>query len=140
WRAPLIPWMIVATGLLEGFGLLLAVGFFVPGTLAAGGALPAIGLVLVAINAGLWIAYRVTARARGIGPLTRAAIAEASLPLHIVGHALPALLFLIAMAAPDLSLGLMGAAGIAAVAGGAFWKYSIVVRAGYQQGFALAKF
>src|SRR5690606_6184589 len=37
WRVPLIPWMILATGLLEGFGLLLAVGVFVPGTLAAGG-------------------------------------------------------------------------------------------------------
>jgi hypothetical protein len=34
----------------------------------------------------------------------------------------------------------MGAAGVAALAGGAFWKFSVIVRAGFQQGFALAKF
>jgi phenylacetyl-CoA:acceptor oxidoreductase subunit 1 len=140
WRAPLMPWMIVATGLLEGFGLLLAIGTFVPGTLASGGMLAAAGLVLIAINAALWVAYRSTARARGIGPLARAAIAEVSLPLHIVGHALPAVLLAIAAMASDMPRGLMGAAGVALIAGGAFWKFSIVVRASYQQGFALAKF
>jgi len=140
WRGPLIPWMIVATGLLEGYGLLQAAGFFVSGLTAVGGALILAGLVLVAINAALWIAYRATARARGIGPLARRALADASLPLHFVGHALPALLLAIAWAAPEAARGLMGAAGIAALAGGAFWKFSVIVRAGYQQGFAVAKF
>jgi phenylacetyl-CoA:acceptor oxidoreductase subunit 1 len=140
WRGPLIPWMIVATGLLEGYGLLQAAGFFVSGLTAVGGALIPAGLVLVAINAALWIAYRATARARGIGPLARRAIADASLPLHVVGHALPALLLAVAWAVPEVARGLMGAAGIAALAGGAFWKFSVIVRAGYQQGFAVAKF
>jgi phenylacetyl-CoA:acceptor oxidoreductase subunit 1 len=140
WRVPLIPWMIVATGLLEGYGLLLALGFFVRGLIAIDGTLPAAGLVLVAINAALWLAYRSSAKARGIGPLARRVLAEASLPLHVVGHVLPAILLALAWAAPDAARGLMGAAGVAAIAGGAFWKFSVIVRAGYQQGFALTKF
>jgi phenylacetyl-CoA:acceptor oxidoreductase subunit 2 len=31
----------------------------------------------------------------------------------------------------------LGVAGVAAIAGGAFWKFTVIVRAGYQQGFAL---
>ena len=34
----------------------------------------------------------------------------------------------------------MGVAGVAALAGGAFWKFTVIVRAGFQQGFAVAKF
>ena len=140
WRAPLIPWMIVATGLLEGFGLLLAVGTFAGATVWPGATLAVLGLALVAVNAALWIAYRATARARGIGPLARNALADASLPLHLVGHALPALMLVIALAVPEIARGVMGVAGVAAIAGGAYWKFSVIVRAGFQQGFALAKF
>lgn len=139
WRAPLIPWMIVATGMLEGFGLLLVLAAFASGLITPKGGLAAAGLVLVAVNASLWIAYRATAPTLGVGPLARRAIVEASLPLHIVGHALPVVLLVLAWASPNAAHALMGAAGVAAATGGAFWKFSVIVRAGYQQGFALAK-
>jgi phenylacetyl-CoA:acceptor oxidoreductase subunit 2 len=56
-----------------------------------------------------------------------------SLPLHFVGHVLAGLLLLGGNPA------LTALAGVAALAGGAYWKFSLVVRAGYQQGFALPK-
>ncbi len=140
WRAPLIPWMIFATGLLEGFGLVALAAFawrgFAP---APAPFLPVAGLVLVLVNAGLWIAYRRTARARGIPPLARGVIGRAGVPLHLLGHAVPAILVAASFAAPDAAPALLGLAGIAAIAGGAFWKFAVIVRAGYQQGFALAK-
>ena len=134
WRAPLVPWMIFASGLLEGFGLLAIAGWLWPGLAAyAGSRLQLAGITLVIANAALWYAYRSSARSRGIGPLARRVIDRVTMPLHFVGHAIPALLLLSGDPA------LFALAGIAAVAGVAYWKFSVVARAGYQQGFALPK-
>ncbi len=157
WRAPLIPWMIVATGLFEGAGLLLigALAFepsMLPSVISS---LPFVGgpawletvvpmaaisaIVLAAANAALWRAYRSSAKPAGIGPHARRAIAAASLPLHAVGHALPALLLTAGLALPE-AMGWLGPlAGLAILAGGFFWKLTVIVRAAYQQGYALAK-
>jgi phenylacetyl-CoA:acceptor oxidoreductase subunit 2 len=140
WRAPLIPWMIGASGLLEGFGLIAAAGLIWRGSVALGGPAWAIaGLGLVAGNAALWLRYRATARAQGIGPLARGALAEISLPLHVAGHAVPALLFAIGLFVPGLAPVCLAVGGVAALAGGAFWKFGMIVRAGFQQGFAVPK-
>ena len=70
WRHPLIPWMVIATGLLEGtalVGLVLSmprVSLGDPTQIVA-----ATGLVLVGVNAGLWWLYRANARNAGIAPL-----------------------------------------------------------------------
>ncbi len=141
WRVPLMPALIVAAGLLEGLGLLGIVNFFMRHTILASSPIPAAaGLLLVALNAALWIAYRRTAKAQGVGPLARGAIGDASVTLHLVGHALPALMFLLSLVNPSLAHVYLGVAGAGAIAGGAFWKFTVIVRAGYQQGFALAKF
>ncbi|MCC6212553.1 MAG: 4Fe-4S dicluster domain-containing protein, partial [Burkholderiales bacterium] len=137
WRAPLVPWMIVATGLLEGVGLLalLLAGLAGSGAMAPG--LPLAALVLVALNATLWIAYRAAAREQGIRPLSRQVIARMSLPLHAIGHALAAALFLLALVDPALLPACTLAGAVAAIAGGAYLKYMLVVHAGFHQGFAL---
>lgn len=140
WRAPLVPWMIFATGLLEGFGLVALTALAWPGfARAALPILPAAGLVLVALNAALWFAYRSSAKARGIPPLARGVIARVSLPLHLVGHVVPAVLLAVSFGAPGAATALVGLAGIAAIAGGVLWKFTVIVRAGYYQGFALGK-
>ena len=139
WRAPLIPAMLVATGLLEGTGL-LAVFLAVVG---AGSApvwpIAAAIVVLAVLNAALWRRYRETAAAEGIGPLARAEMDAAS-PLVIgVGQAAPVVLCLAALvpAGPATAAWLAAAAGIAAVAGGAAWKFTVITRACHQQGFAI---
>jgi phenylacetyl-CoA:acceptor oxidoreductase subunit 2 len=142
WRVALIPWMIIASGLLEGLGLLTLIllwtnrfGALPPALALARLALA--GLALAALNAMLWAAYRTGAATNGIVPLSRRLIERISLPLHIVGHAFPAAMFVLAIAAPQLARVCLGAGGIAALAGGAYWKFMLIVRGGYQQGYSL---
>ena len=137
WRVPLMPWMLLATGLLEGTGLLALLLAWLKGLGQPGILVPVAGLALVAVNAALWIAYRGTAKEEGIVPLARRVIGDNSLTLHIVGHALPALMFALTLINPALMQVYLGVAGVAAIAGGAFWKFTIIVRAGYQQGFVV---
>ena len=137
WRVPLIPWMIAATGLLEGLGLLALASFLFHGLATSAPSLAVAGLALVALNAALWVRYRATAAACGIVPLARRTIGAISLPLHVAGHALPALLFALALAIPGIAPACLAAGGALAIAGGALWKFMLVARGGYQQGFAM---
>jgi phenylacetyl-CoA:acceptor oxidoreductase subunit 1 len=140
WRAPLVPWMIVASGLLEGLGLLaLALAWHRDAGASVSGVLLLAGVALAVIHAVLWVAYRTSARAEGIVPLSRRVIERISPALHVVGHAIPALAFALASAAPAVAPLFLAVGGIAAIAGGAYWKYSLIVRGGYQQGFVVPK-
>lgn len=141
WRVPLMPWMIVATGVAEGLGavMLMLVWFRGLGAGLSSPLLPVTGLALVALNAALWLVYRRHAREDGIVPLARTALAEASLTVHLVGHGLPALMFVIALVNPAFAWTYLGVAGVMVIAGGAFWKFTVIVRAGFMQGFVLPK-
>ncbi|OGA70875.1 MAG: hypothetical protein A3F77_08970 [Betaproteobacteria bacterium RIFCSPLOWO2_12_FULL_67_28] len=141
WRTPLVPWMLVATGLFEGLGLLsvaaaLGAGQGVAPWVSVAALAPA-GLVLAAVNAALWRRYRTTAKAMGIGPLSRRDLAAISPTLHVLGHAAPALLFALGLMTGTAAPMLAGLAGAAAIAGGALWKFTLITRACHQQGFAL---
>jgi hypothetical protein len=46
-------------------------------------------------------------------------------------------MFLLAFASPDIARVCLGAGSIAALAGGAYWKFMLIARGGYQQGFSL---
>lgn len=136
WRAPLIPWMLAATGVFEGLGVLALAAAVADDALAGGRLLAATGLALAAANAWLWHRYRVTAAGRGIGPLARRRLDAITPALHVVGHALPGLLFAASLAGFGGALAL-AVAGASAVAGGALWKSTVIVPASHQQGFAV---
>lgn len=137
WRAPLMPWMLAATGLLEGAGLFIIAGATFPGAVRAGEPVLAAGLVLALGNAILWHVFRAGAAARGIPPLARRSLEAITPALHLFGHALPAALFLSALLADNAHPLSAGLGGLAAVAGGIVWKRNVITRAGYQQGFAM---
>ncbi len=140
WRAPLVPSMLVLTGLYEGAGLIAIGHALVPGAVPGGVFLAALGLLLAIVNAVLWRRYRSTAKAVGIGPLDRRDLARLTPWLHGFGHLLPGLLFLAAMVFPALPTYLTyGLAGAAAILGGATWKFALVTRICHTQGFALPK-
>jgi len=144
WRAPLIPAMIFTSGLFEGVGLTAILLFFFGAARADGGAaltsgLAVAGIALAVLNAALWMRYRQTAKANGIPPLARRAIDGIAVPLHIAGHGVPFILFAVSLFAGNAAGYYLVIAGIATVIGGFFWKYGIVVRAGFQQGFALGR-
>jgi len=144
WRAPLIPLMIIASGLLEGLGLAALLAVFAKGRLGEAEAGIAVGLAvagigLAVLNAILWMAYRGSGKAQGLPPLARRAIDGLNIPLQTAGHALPLILFVVALAAASGTSIYLSVAGLMAIVGGMFWKFGIIVRAGYQQGFAISK-
>ena len=136
WRAPLMPNMLLATGVFEGVGLLsvLALG---EGTRVPFTTLAVVGVLLAIFNAGLWRRYVGSAKAGGIGPLARRDLAAATPALHAIGHVAPALLYAASLVAGSASLQLSALAGLCAVAGGVLWKFVVITRACHQQGFAL---
>jgi phenylacetyl-CoA:acceptor oxidoreductase subunit 1 len=149
WRVPLMPAMLVATGLLEGTGFFSVLAWvFAPhlfgapvasGMAAKTPLIPSAGLLLSAVNAALWHRYRKTARLQGIPPLARDAIARVTPWVHVIGHAAPALLFAAVLIRPEAPVGVLGAAGMSTLVGGALWKVTVITRAAYQQGFALGR-
>jgi phenylacetyl-CoA:acceptor oxidoreductase subunit 1 len=135
WRAPLVPSMLIASGLAEGAGLGLAITALAEGSGAPMTFLAALGLALAAVNAVLWTAYRRRAEAYGIGVLARRVIAHLTPPLHGIGHALPALCFILGLAFGAPAAAALG--GIAAMLGGALWKIVLITRAAFYQDLAL---
>ena len=137
WRVSLMPWMLVATGLFEGAGLLIIAGAMFPDYIQAGDLALVIGLVLALSNAMLWHDFRTKAAARGIPPLARRSLDKVTPVLHILGHTLPAVLFGIAILTGINNPFLLATAGVGAVGGGVLWKNNVITQASYQQGFAL---
>ena len=140
WRAPLIPWLLVMSGLLEGIALYAVIELVAPRLVAGSPVMLLLGIGLAAINAALWHRYRTSAAERGVGAAAQAALSRITPWLHGVGHALPIVLFGIALfVSVDGARVLAGIGGLAAIAGGAGWKFWVILRAGHQQGFALPK-
>jgi phenylacetyl-CoA:acceptor oxidoreductase subunit 1 len=137
WRVDAMPAMLVATGLFEGAGWLAVAAALLRGDAATGTAVAFLLVVLAVENARRWYVYCRDARANGIAPLARREIARITPALHLIGHAAPLVLGIVALTGgPSWALAI---AGLAAVAGGALWKIVVITRACHQQGFALPK-
>jgi phenylacetyl-CoA:acceptor oxidoreductase subunit 2 len=130
WREPRIVPFIVATGLAEGAGLLMLAA---PALVFARPLLFALVASLVVARIALWTFYRQRLSARA-----RAALAPAERALVGGGTLLPLVLMALA-AAGVLPAALLALAGLAAAATGAWIKFALVTRAGFNQGFALAQ-
>lgn len=135
WRAPLIPPLICATGLSEGGGLVLLAA-------TVTGAPVALDVVAVAasaatiVTAGLWLAYVRGAKANRIPPLARDVLGRVT-PIYLGGQAVALIGLTIGL---GWSLGvLVTLSGLLMVACGAWWKFAVITRASFQQGFVLPK-
>ena len=137
WRVDRMPMMLLATGLYEGLGAVLIWAMLVHWPL--GVTLPVAALVLAAVNAYLWRRYVGDAEADGLPPLARDELQKATPVLHIVGHGAVAAFALVALLWPGAPAFVIGLAGLCAIAGGAFWKYTVIVNAAFQQGYAVPK-
>jgi len=136
WRVPLIPWMLIATGLLEGTALLAVLTLFWE-TMLAGATLAVFGMVLTALNAVLWYQYRRSAAQQGIGPLARMELRRVTSWLYMIGHGGPVMCFCLALVSGVNAGAWFALGGIGALAGGAMWKITVITRASHQQGFRL---
>ena len=137
WRVEAMPAMLVATGLFEGVGWLAVATAFLRGTEATKDVVAVLLVVLAVENARRWYLYCRDARMHGIGPLARHEIERITPALHLIGHAAPLALGVVALTGgPSWALAV---AGLGAIAGGALWKIVVITRACHQQGFALPK-
>ena len=137
WRVEIMPTMLIMTGLLEGVGLLgiasgLAWWRFEASTMF----MSVWGVALAIVNALLWQRYVAYSKRNGVPPLARAELIRITPTLRLIGHLTPLVLFAIAGA---FSNSMFAIAGAASVAGGVMWKFTVITRACYQQGFALPK-
>ena len=136
WREPLIVPLIVLTGLAEGGGLCLAAR-------AADAAVAPLLLTLAgAAMLARWVVWRAYRKrvAKGAAPRTLTVLDAAGRPLQIAGSLLP--LVLLALVAGGAIGGALATltlvlAGLLAAATGAWFKFTLVTRAGFNQGFAL---
>jgi len=137
WRAaPIVP-LIVATGLTEGAGLLLATSVLLP-SLAPLAMAAAVATVLFgAIRALAWIAYH-GALARDGAPIKSLAVLDGYRRwLLIAGLILPTVAIAAGSAFLDLRAALFLFAGLSAAAAGLVFKFVLITCAGFNQGFAL---
>jgi phenylacetyl-CoA:acceptor oxidoreductase subunit 2 len=143
WRAPRVVGLIVATALAEGGGL------FLLSTPAHGGAaLPLLVVAGLAVLArfGCWLAYRRQVGASAARPAL-AALDGAARWLQWAGTLAPLLLIALATtlaigagtANDAASVGAAALAGVCALGAGAGLKLTLVTRAAFNQGFALAR-
>ncbi len=135
WREPLTVPLMVLTGLAEGSGLWLAAQ---AATAAGQPLLLALVGALVLARALVWRAYR----KRLANPRALAALDAAGGPLLMAGSALPLALLALAgsgLVAAALAVPLLVIAGLLVAGTGAWLKFTLVTRAGFNQGFALAQ-
>lgn len=138
WREPLAAPLLIATGLAEGAGLF----WLATAWQARGGAL--LAALFGALVLARWLLWRAWRRriAASAAPIALGMIDRSGRGLQWLGGA--AALALIALPATGLFAGawaawLLAAAGLLVAATGAQFKYTLITRASFNQGFALAR-
>ncbi len=137
WREPLIVPLIVFTGLAEGAALMLIATVFFG---AVGVWLPTALLLLLTIRLWLWSAYQRKLSAPGAAPLrTVAALDRANRTVIMLGHVIPLLMLISTIFIPSAAVILGLLAGLGGLFGGWYLKFTLLNRAAYNQGFAIAR-
>jgi phenylacetyl-CoA:acceptor oxidoreductase subunit 2 len=133
WRVPALIWLVVTTALAEGAGLFVVLAALLD--VPAGRALGYFALALIA-RAFAWSIYR--------GSVAKSAVRAALAVLDRAGKILiqfgtiaPLALLLLGLFAADIARIAVLLAGIAALGTGWQFKFALITRAAYNQGFAL---
>lgn len=134
WRVPALIWLVFATALAEGAGLFAALSALF-GAAGSGHVLGYFSLALIA-RALAWSMYR-GAAGKGVVRAALAALDRAGKILIQFGTIAPLALLLIGWFAPEFARIAVLLAGVAALAAGLQFKFVLVTRAAYNQGFAL---
>ncbi len=137
WREDRVIPLLVVSGLAEGGGLFLVAGLFLPELAAMAQVAAGAVLVLVAIRLWTWMSY-FAALGRGGAPKgTLDVFDKLKGTLVLGGHVIPAILIVLGLilepvAQPGFVLG-----GLLVFAGGWVFKFALITRAAYNQGFAI---
>lgn len=134
WRDPMTVPLLVATGLAEGAGLFWIVAAW---QFTGGAAAALFGALVIA----RWLVWRAWRAGIGSAPAPAlAAIDRGGAAFQWGGGAVPLALIAVAVLVPGpWSAALLAAAGAAVAATGAAFKFTLITRAAYYQGFSLAR-
>jgi phenylacetyl-CoA:acceptor oxidoreductase subunit 2 len=133
WRAPALVWLNFATALAEGAGLFVALAALFD--MSAKDALAYFSLVLIARGLA-WSIYR-GGVAKSVTRPALAALDRAGKIMIQFGTIAPLALLLLGLFAADAARIALPLAGVCALATGWQFKYVLITRAAYNQGFAL---
>ncbi len=140
WRHRLIVPLIMLTGLTEGAGVAVLVAAATRDH-AWLTWLEALLLALVIVRGGAWYAYRSGLQREGAPAKALAALARIEVPYVILGNWVPVVLLFVALAetsgATAFWLGVVSAA--TALVAGWLFKFTLITRAAFNQGFALPR-
>jgi phenylacetyl-CoA:acceptor oxidoreductase subunit 2 len=137
WREHRIVPLIVATGLTEGAGVFLAACVVLPALAPLAHSTAAATVVLAAVRALAWVAYR-SALTRDGAPTKALAVLDGYRSRLLIGGLIvPTVGVIVGMLITDLTGPFFLVAGVAAAAAGLGFKFLLITRAGYNQGFAL---
>ncbi len=134
WRVPLIPALVIASGLTEGAGAaMLALTTLGQTTLPP--ALALLSLILVPATAALWYIYVRRAPQNRIPAMARDVLTGITDVLLMWWAVAAVILLACLLLAPPPAY--FAFAGIMLIATGAIWKTMVIVHASHQQGFVL---
>ncbi|MCF3592774.1 dimethyl sulfoxide reductase anchor subunit [Rhodobacteraceae bacterium LMO-12] len=139
WRQPGIVPLIFTTGLTEGAGVLALLSVLTGASGAIGRSLAVVLLVLLAARWVFWRNYRVSFRQTG-GPTGLAPVLDAP-KTGMIAPVHGALIVLAGLAAilPFGQEAVLGLAGLGAAAAGWMFKFTLITKASFTQGYALNK-
>ncbi|MDR2239515.1 MAG: dimethyl sulfoxide reductase anchor subunit [Zoogloeaceae bacterium] len=135
WREPKVMPLILATGFVEGAGLAVVLSAFLPGDgprWLAGALLGALILRRIA-----WTLYFKAVEKSGLPKKAMAVLRPFGAKFEMVGQLLPEITLVMGIFYDAVLTGLTFVAGLIAAAAGWWLKYTLVVRAAYNQGYAL---
>jgi phenylacetyl-CoA:acceptor oxidoreductase subunit 2 len=133
WREPLTVALLIGTSLAEGAALFWLLQ---PWHGQGGTAMALLFGLLLAVRAAIWLGYRQRLAGRAAGRAQRA-LDRAGRVLLVAGTVVPLALLLLAFGAGAASTALAALAGLLAAVAGAYMKFTLITRAGYNQGFAI---
>jgi Fe-S-cluster-containing dehydrogenase component/DMSO reductase anchor subunit len=138
WRLPQIVPLLVATGLTEGLGLFLALPLTrLDATPLATPVVAVALLVLLAARGCAWLAYSTALRKTGAPVRTFEALDAYRSWFLAIGLVLPAVAVVIGLVFTIIAPLMFAFGGLCAFAAGWAWKFIVVTRAGFNQGFAI---
>ena len=135
WRHPRSAALMIATGLAEGGGFLACVVSLSP--LPIGPVALVFLIVLIAVRAWFWRRYLAGLLADGAPEGALQVLTGFAPRFALLGHVVPAVFVVSALAGVPGRAGLVFAAGLMMVAAGWVLKYTLIRRAAFNQGLAL---
>jgi len=137
WRTSAVVPLIVATGLAEGASLFLVATIVLPGLIWVADTVAAVVVLLAAVRSWAWRGYQAALAAEG-APSRAVEVLDAFRPaFFLVGLAVPTALIIAGYFAASAAVYLFALGGLCVLLSGAALKFMLVVRVGFNQGFAL---